>query len=223
MSFTSYVLTPTQFSDAPRNKLPFITIEYSDNTKETITDSHFIIKTFTERKVFRDLDAALTTQQRADSSAFLAWTEHLLYPVVVTTRFARETNFQVMRATIPIPVPAIVKWFIMWFLRRNIVAQMWKAGFGRYAEKEQDELIQEWVDGVCAKLELNGGKKWIMGAEEPTLVDITVWGFLANALEVGSGNEEFKAMILRKQILVEYVKRGANRWFQEYDLNRLLK
>ncbi|KAJ1545604.1 hypothetical protein HK096_006201 [Nowakowskiella sp. JEL0078] len=219
--FTSYSLTATSFSSAPKKKLPFITIEYPDGPKEKIADSHFIIKTLTSRGDLKDIDFSLTPQQRAESRAFCVWTEELLYPAVVNTRWARDDNFAQIQQSIMLPVPFFLRWFVFFILRRNVVNALWTAGVGRHTNEEVNSLMQEWVDAICGKLEAGG--KWMLGTKNPSSVDVTVWAFIINALDVSEGNSEFKKMILERSILVSFVKRGSARWFPEYNVSVMLK
>lgn len=221
VSFTQYTLVPTHFHSSPTGKLPFVTLHHpaADASPEVIADSHFIIRSLISRGLVPDPDAKLTKAQRADSRAHCVWVEQHIYPVVVHQRWSRAHNFA--KNVELIPVPWFVKPLLGWYLRRSILAALWTAGVGRYSDSEIDEEVTEWVDGLEAKL--TDGREWLMGVDvDPGLVDATVWGFLINFLGTGEGNREVVKLIKERKGVCMYIRRGAAKWFPEYDIEKML-
>ncbi|THH18628.1 hypothetical protein EW146_g2391 [Bondarzewia mesenterica] len=210
-SFTSYTLESTTPSSAPKGKLPYIVLTHADGrAPETIADSHFIICRLVALGLAPDLDASLTPAQRADSRAWQAWTEELLYTAVVQTRWARDHNYAATYASMSIP--GLVKPIVMWSLRRRLVELMRTVGIGKHSVEEVDQLMKEWVDGLDARLE---GKTFFHGGEHPTLVDIVLGGFLIQCVGQRS-NAEFKKMVMENETLKAYTARSTKTWFPEY-------
>ncbi|KAI5781281.1 hypothetical protein EDC01DRAFT_718614 [Geopyxis carbonaria] len=205
-----YTLSPASFRNSPSGKVPFVTL----NGSEVITDSSFIIRTLISRGIAADPDAALTPLQRADSRALGAWTDELVYPAIVHTRWARDHNYAA--AVLTMPFPALLRAPLGWYVRRHILSSLWTAGVGRYEAAQIDELIKEWIAALEVRLAAGSGR-WMMGGEEPSGVDCTVWGFLVNVLEAGAGNSEVAQWVRESKVLVEYVRRGGERWFPEWD------
>ena len=230
VSFDRYTLVSTPFRASPTGKLPFITIHHhggggSDALPhaEVIADSHFIVRKLIQRGIIPDPDAALTEAQRVDSRALSIWTEHHLYPAIVQQRWGRDHNAHALIAALPLP------WFgrplIAWYLRRSILSSLWTMGIGRYADAEVDEYVTEWLQALETRLA--DGREWLLatttGADAlPHSVDATVWAFLANCLGVGVGNTEVVAGIRERPMVFAFIKRGAARWFPEYDVEKML-
>ena len=68
---------------APKGKLPYVVFE-----GQTIPDSHFIVQHLVKTKKVPDLDASLTPSQRAETRAWQAYVEELIYPAAVFSRLA---------------------------------------------------------------------------------------------------------------------------------------
>jgi glutathione S-transferase len=211
--FTNYTHAPTMASSAPKKKLPYITLTLGEGATETLTDSHFIILRLVALGVVRDMDSALTPQLRGESRAWIAWTEELVYPAIVDTRWKREHNYVQMVAGLP--VPGMLRGVLGWWLRRHITGALWTAGVGRHSDEDVNTLMREYMDALGVKLEACGG--WFFGGEEPSKVDVVVWAFLANALELGHGNSEYTEMVMAREAIKRYVERGCRAWFPEYE------
>ena len=210
--FTSYTLVTTSSSAAPKGKLPYIVLTRPDGSDtETIADSHFIIRHLIALGITPDLDATLTPVQRAESRAWQAWTEELMYTAVVQTRWSREHNYAATAAAIPIP--GLIKPIIMWHLRRKILGTMREMGMGKHSEREVDQLMREWVDGLNDRLE---GRTYFHAGDQPSCVDVIIGAFLAQIV-AQPGNMEAKAMILEKKTLKAYTATLTRMWFPEYE------
>lgn len=206
---TDYTLHKTFPNSAPKGKLPYIEL-VRDGKTETIADSHFIIRHLIENNVVPDLDKNLTAAQRADSRAWQAWTEELLYPAVVWQRWAIPANFAAIKAILP--VPAVVRWFVAWYLRRSILNSFWGHGVGRHSDEERERLVREYAEGLEARLE---GTEYFHGSE-PTTIDTVLYGFLANSI-VQPANPEFSALVLGSERLKKYTAGLTRKWFPEYE------
>ena len=246
VSFDKYTLVPTAFRASPTGKLPFITIHHHNDgdggsvapAAEVIADSHFIVRKLIERGIIPDPDAALTEAQKADSRALSIWTEHHLYLAVVQQRWARDHNARVVIPTLPLPW--LGRPLIAWYLRRSIVSSLWTNGIGRYTDAEIDEFVAEWLQAL--EVRLADGREWLLsppppppGAGDatgnrnndddgatPYMVDATVWAFLVNCLGIGEGNTEVVAGIRKRPGVCSFIRRGAARWFPEYDVEKML-
>lgn len=63
----------------------------------TVPDSHFIIQYLVEKKLIKDPDelAGLTTVQEAESRAFQAYVEEVLYLAILYDRWYVDENYAV--------------------------------------------------------------------------------------------------------------------------------
>ncbi|PWW79760.1 hypothetical protein C7212DRAFT_305227 [Tuber magnatum] len=211
-SYDNYTHCPTTPYSAPKRKLPYIELTPTPTSPpETYADSHFIIRHLISSKTIPDPDEGLTLAQRADSRAWIGYTDETLYPAVTHTRWARPDNYAVTCASLP--VPALIKPFVGWYLSRRITSALWTSGVGRHTNEEVDTLIREWVDAVDARLE---GVKYFHG-DRPSMVDVDVYAFIVNGLGCGKGNREFMDVALGKERIREYVARLTKLWFPEYE------
>lgn len=213
--FTDYTLQNVWPTSAPKGKLPYIVLD-RDGRTETIADSHFIVRYLIDNKIVDDPDVGLTASQRGDSRGWQRWTEELVYPALVHSRWGRLANFQASAATLP--TSFIPRAIFSRILRRSLLNSLWGHGVGRHTDAEIDSLLQEYIDGLQARLM---DHTYFFG-NQPTLIDIIVYGFLSNAL-ADPGNPEYKAMILKSSRLKEYVSNLTMKWFPEYkDLMELV-
>lgn len=233
-SYTSYTHVATWPNKAPKGKLPYITLVTSKEndpksaTTTTIADSTFIINLLISSGITPDPDAALSPTQKADSRAFQAWLEEFVYHTVVYSRWARPANYVEICKGLPIPWPFSL--VIPGYIRRGILNSIKAHGVGRHTDEEMDGLMKEFLDALEIKLEAavvdvklgdtgagDGGKfAWFHGTEKPTLIDITVAGFLMNALGYDS-NPEYTALILAHPRVREFAKVTTKMWFPEYE------
>ncbi|RPB15173.1 hypothetical protein P167DRAFT_483078 [Morchella conica CCBAS932] len=208
--FTDYTLRTVQPISAPKGKLPYIELFKDGEKTDTIADSHFIVRELIEKGVVPDPDSRLTAAQRADTRAWQAWTEELLYPVVVYQRWCIPTNFYASRSILPGPWP--LQWLFGFYLKRNITNAMWANGFGRHSDEERERLVREWAEGLEARLE---GTEFFHGSE-PTLIDMILCGFLQNAIGQ-PGNPELLKLVLGSERLKKYTAVLTRKWFPEYE------
>ena len=209
VNFKDYTLKDALPFTAPKGKLPYVQI-HRDGKTDTIADSHFIIKHLITSKLLPDPDGGLSPEQQADSRAWQSWTEDLTYPAIVVTRWMRPANYAVMKNSMP--VPWVLKSVLGAYFYRVIKDAMWKHGVGRHSDDEVDELLKEYVDALEARLG-NGG---FFHGEEPTMADIIVYGFLANALGEAA-NPEYTKMLLASTRIRKYTAELTRRWFPEYE------
>lgn len=205
--YTLHTMAPNQ---APKGKLPYIEVVHDDGRIEGIADSHFIVRHLIENQIVPDPDTNLTAAQRAESRAWQAWIEELIYPTVVYTRWGPPANFAATKAALPIP------WYILplvaWNLRRNILNALWVSGVGRHTDEERYRLLREYAEALEARLE---GAEFFHG-DEPTMIDMIVYGFIANALDQ-PGNPEYTALLLGSERLRRYTAVLTRKWFPEYE------
>jgi glutathione S-transferase len=194
---------------APKGKLPYVVLEH-DGITTSIADSHFILKHLISTGVIKDLDDGLSDSEKADSRAWQAWTEELVYPALCHTRWLRPENFKVMAANIPAPwiiAPVLSRYF-----RYRIGTALYGHGVGRHSNEEIDVLLKEYVDALEKRLE---GPEWFHGAKMSG-IDIIVYAFLVNALGE-KGNPEYTSLILGSDGVRKVITRGTKLWFPEYE------
>lgn len=158
----------------------------------------------------KDLDAGLSDSEKADSRAWQAWTEELVYPALCHTRWLRPENFAIMSENIS--VPWLLKPILARYFRYRIGSALYGHGVGRHSDEEIDILLKEYVDALENRLE---GREWLHGSKVSS-IDIVVYAFLVNA--VGEkGNPGYTKLILGRLRIKELIRRGTKLWFPEYE------
>jgi glutathione S-transferase len=210
-AFTSYeVKFTTQFS-APKGKLPYIIEQPSG---KAIGDSHFIIRHLIKEGIVRDLDAELTPAQKAESRAWQAWIEELIYPAVGWTRVGYPENLTVLKEEAFQKLPFGIRHLVSWLVPRRIQSALIAHGVGRHTREEVDNIIEEFVKSLTVRLGESEGV-YFHGGANPTIIDCIVYGFLVNGLRMKS-NPGYTKLILVSEMLRQYIAHGTRLWFPEY-------
>ncbi|EJD35194.1 hypothetical protein AURDEDRAFT_130757 [Auricularia subglabra TFB-10046 SS5] len=198
----------------PKGKLPCVTLSRPGAADVFLEDSHFILRALAADGVIPDVDAplGLSAAQRADARAWQAWTEELVYAAVVCTRWLRPANYA--RSAAALPVPAPVRPFLAWFLHRRISTRLRASGVGMHSDAELDAILEEWVDGLDARLA--DGRQWFHGGDTPSSADVMLGSLLMNCAGE-EANPEFNAMWMRRERVRAYAERCTRQWFPEYE------
>lgn len=210
----SYELRDTYPFKAPKGKVPYAEITHDSQTV-TVPDSHFIIQYLVENGLIKDPDelAGLSKAQRAESRAFQAYVEEVLYPAIVYDRWYVDENYAVTTQEIFGDVPWPLRSFLSWFFRRRVTGVLHSAGTGRHSPEEVHRLQKEAFEALEAKY---AEHKYFHGGELPSRIDLTVYGFLANILST-DGNPYFVGLVLKSTALKSFVEETTNSFFPEYD------
>ena len=157
---------------APKHTLPVIV-----DDGQTIPDSTFI-RFHIEKKYGFDFDAGLTAEQKAIAWAAEKMLENHTYWAAVYERWAIENNFQKGPARFFDVLPALVRPFVKWMIRKSFAKDMHSAGMGRHSYDEMIELVSRDIDSIASIL---GGNQYFMG-DRPCGADATVFAFMQSAL-----------------------------------------
>ncbi|HEY1707960.1 MAG TPA: glutathione S-transferase family protein [Rhizomicrobium sp.] len=153
---------------APKGKIPFI-----DDDGVRVADSTFI-REHIERKYSLDLDAALSTEQRAYAWAVERMLEDHLYFALLHTRWLIDANFERGPTHFFDGAPEGVREAARQRTRDALHGQ----GLGRHSETEIVALASRSLVSLSAIL---GSKRYVMG-DAPSAVDATALGMLAGIL-----------------------------------------
>ncbi len=192
-------------SRAPKKKIPYI-----EDDGVLLGDSTFI-RWHLEQKYGIDLDAGLSTEQRATAWAFEKMAEDNLYWVLVHLRWMLPENFErgpkVFFGGVPAPVRGLVVALVLRQVRKSLYAH----GMGRHSPAEIKQIGIRSIDAIADFL---GDKPFFMGSE-PTGVDAAMFAFISGAL-----CPVFKSPVQqaawRRDTLKRYVGRMTARFFPDY-------
>ena len=176
---------------APRGKIPYLAVDHGDSNSPTLlADTALITSSLIANGILPDLNAPLTPAQKAQDLALRALLEDKFY--FFATRERWVDNYATMRDGVLAALPYPVRLFVGNLAYRAVVSTLHGQGAGRYSEEEARGLKREVWEGLEAVLgeskrgmvgRGDGGKPfWVLGREEPTEADATVYGFIAAGL-----------------------------------------
>jgi len=210
----SYELRDTYPFNAPKGKVPYAEITHDGQTV-TIPDSHFIIQYLVEKAIIKDPDelAGLTAAQKAESRAFQAYVEEVMYLAIVYDRWYLDENYAVTSREEFGNFSWPLRSFLPWFFRRRVKGVLYSAGVGRHSPEEVHRLQKEAFEALEAKY---ADHKYFHGGELPSRIDLTVYGFLANILSTDT-NPYFADLVLKSTVLRPFVRDMTQSLFPEYE------
>jgi glutathione S-transferase len=177
MAGVEYEKPPLEFANAPKGKIPYV-IE----GERVIGDSTLIIEHLKQTRAI-DLDRQLSPRDRAVSTAFRRMVKENLYWAVYTTRYTIPENWGHYRLLVgEILAPgagAEVHEQIAAGIKAGIEAAAHGHGWGRHSLDEVALLTRQDLEALSAWL---GDNSWIMGGDEPTILDATVFGYVGNLI-----------------------------------------
>lgn len=186
----------------PLGKLPFVR-----DGGDTIADSHSIIEQLGARHG-RDLDAALTPQQKAVARAFERLISEHLYWALVYFRWADEPAWRATRALFFGALPQPLRALLPKLARRGMLAELKGHGLGRHPRAEIVRRAQQDLQALADQL---GEQPYFMG-DAPTTLDAAAYAFLANAYAAPIETAA-RPLVAAHPNLVAYVARLQARCF----------
>jgi glutathione S-transferase len=157
---------------APKGKLPYI-----EDDGQVVADTSVIIEHL-KAKYGDKLDAGLTPQERALSTAFQRLFEEDLYWAMVHTRWADDAGWAKTRVAFFGMLKPPLKWLLPPLARRGLRSEMKGHGMGRHAPEQIHAIGCRDIDAVADFL---ADKPFMLG-EQPRSLDACAHAFLANLL-----------------------------------------
>lgn len=207
----------------PKGKIPYVEVTLPGQTSVWLSDSTLIAKDFVNKGLLRDLNAHLSVPDRGHDLAIRALMEDKLAFYDTYERWVK--NYYVMRdhAMVKLPYPARVIAGTLAY--RGIIQRLHEQGTGRFSDAEISAFTTEvWqaVNGLLkASLEKKQEKEgcfWVLGGNEPSEADTSVFGFVVANLV--SDSAPWSRDLLKNDFptTVEYAKRIHMRYFPDYQM-----
>ena len=187
---------------APKKKLPVLV----DDGKE-IPDSGAIVAHL-KKKYGDKLDEKLTPEQRGLAHAVRRMLEESTYFVVMYARWIYPPGWERTKQVFFGRMPALVRAFLPGMLQKNIRKMLYGQGVGRHSHEEIMALGNADLDALSQIL---GDKPYLLGAE-PTSIDATGYGFLAQVMYTPFEDEVMQHAKTLKN-LVAYADRMKARYY----------
>jgi len=201
MAGLEFKTEPADLRKAPKGKAP-----YMDDNGTRIADSTFI-RFHLESTYGIDFDAGLSEAERATAWAFEKLCEDNLYWAIVHSRWLNDENFQAGPVQFFKTVPALMRPFVVSFVRRQVRRNLKGQGFGRHSEAETGVLATRGIDHLAAFL---GDKPYLMG-DRPcgadAIVLATVASLLCDLFEsplLGATAKHKNLVAYRDRLMVQY-------------------
>ena len=188
----------------PRGKIPWI-----DDGGLIVPDST-LIRFHLEHTYGIDFDNGLSPSRKGAAWAIERMLEEHVYWLVAVERWRDPTNFARGPRMFFDPVPALIRPLVVAMVGRQFDKTIRAHGIGRYTPQERTQLAERAAGAVSDCL---GSEPWLMGGE-PTAVDAVGVSFIAGAIAPhfdGTIRRAFE----RHANLVDYARRGIDRWFSE--------
>jgi hypothetical protein len=171
---------------APTGKIPYVEVQWKDQSPTAIGDSSLIAKYFEDEGLLGNLNATLSGVGRAHDLAIKALVEDRLYFFNMRERWI--DNFYTHRDGVLEAIPYSVRVFVGWITYRSICKTLYGQGTGRFSAAEAKGFREEIWTNLNAMLEESRRKSqvgecfWCLGGELPTECDMSVFGFVNSAL-----------------------------------------
>lgn len=189
-------------SSLPKGKAPVIV-----DGGTTISDSTFIAKHLKSKHGI-DLNAHLSGAEKATAHMVQVMLEERTYWALAYSRWIDEQNWTNVKETyfgrIPMPMRIAVSKLAQKSMTRNLQGH----GIGRH---ELDEIYALGVADIEALAEVMGDNPYVMGSQ-PSLIDATVYAFLANIF-VAEINSPLKIAAEKVPAFTAYVDRMKAQYF----------
>ncbi|KAF2787304.1 hypothetical protein K505DRAFT_329772 [Melanomma pulvis-pyrius CBS 109.77] len=224
-SHTPYTNAAGSTFSGPKGKIPYMAVDETANPPELLADSSLIIKALRERGLIKDVNESLSGRDRGLDLAVRALMEDKLCFFHTHERWIQ--NYYVMRdyalSAVPYPLRVVVGMLAF----RGNVRKLHDQGTGRFSDAEIRGFIEEIWTGVDGLLEdsrrMNLGRPegecyWVLGGEEPTEADATVYGFVASVLVSKAGPESGRLLRERFPRVVSWAERVHGAWFPDYEI-----
>ena len=178
MAGIPFEIAPLDFTLAPKGKMPFVRID-----DQLMGDSTLIVERLS-KELGKDLDAGLGPAERAVSHAFRRMLKEHLYWVMVVDRWVDDQNWVTYGPWITklffSPLPPDQQQAYAAGVRQQMIAQAQAQGMGRHSLEEVARLGRADLQALSDYL---GDKPFFMG-ETPTLVDATIYAYVANIVHL---------------------------------------
>ncbi|KIW96167.1 uncharacterized protein Z519_03234 [Cladophialophora bantiana CBS 173.52] len=210
---------------APKGKIPYVDLGplQVDGEKgpSFLGDSTFIIQRLLSMGHLPDLNESLPKQLRLEDLALRALLEDKLYFYHMRERWLE--NFYVQRDKALWSMPFPVRVLVGYLIYRGITNTLHGQGVGRLSGEEVRSLKTEiWrtIDNVleCRLRHASGDHDlvWLLGGEQPTEADATLFGFITSVL-VSDSAPESKKLVKTFSSVITYAERIHNHLFPDYE------
>lgn len=187
----------------PKGKIPFI-----DNGQSKVGDSGLIIDQLKQQGV--DLDAHLSSEQKAVAHALRTMVEERLYWVTTYSRFMEDDNRKKIFALLATDMPPVISSLVPRLIYKQVVKDLHAQGLGRH---DRDTVYALGISDLQALSDYLADKPFMMG-EQLSSVDATVFGFVSAIL--WTMPSPLRGAAWGHENLVAYARRLRESYFSDF-------
>ena len=197
-----------EFNESPSNNQKENQDANDTTSIKTISDSSMIID-FLEEKLGQknSLDAELTTEQKAISTAFIHMIEEaFFFNAFAYTRMASDEGFKITRQVYFHYLDDQAFSALELQFRERLKLRCELQGISRKPERERISWGQK---EILAMANLLGNKQYMLRDEKPSVLDCVVYGFLLNMIEERKHYTfcPLRQFLMQQENLVNYIER----------------
>ncbi|KEY66212.1 hypothetical protein S7711_09225 [Stachybotrys chartarum IBT 7711] len=210
--------------DAPRGKIPYLTVQRSASAPQSLGDTELIIRALVGEGILTDLNSKLSAVERAHSLGLKAVLEDRVYFYTVREKWV--DNYYAMRAGVLASVPWPMQIPVGVLVYRSVTTMLHGQGTGRLSAEEVETLNEEAWESINAiiseaRTRSSGAVQsrepfWVLGGEQPTELDATIYGFITSSLVCDAAAPVTKRAVESHSALVDYAERIHDRFFPDY-------
>ncbi|MEJ2794186.1 glutathione S-transferase family protein [Iodobacter sp. LRB] len=192
------------YAKAPKGKMPYL------HTGDAVIDDSTLIRFYLEQSHQINFDAALSPAERGIAWAFEKMLEEHLYYISLRDRWAIDANFNKGPRKIFKRIPALIRGFVIWKVRRKMNTKLRIQGIALHKEADIIQLAKKDLDALADFL---ADKTYLMG-DTLCAADATVYAFMRSALcpLFDSATHEYA---LSKPNLIAYCDRISKKFYPE--------
>lgn len=207
----------------PKGKIPYAEVTLPGQSSVWLSDSTLIAKDFVKKGLLNDLNSGLSSLDKAHDLSIRALMEDRLAFYDTHERWVK--NYYVMRdhAMGKLPYPARVIAGNLAY--RGIIQRLHEQGTGRFSDAEIEAFTKEVWDAVNGLLEASlektsaeNGCFWVLGGEQPSEADTSVFGFIVANLVSDSAPWSRDLLKGRYPTIIDYARRIHNKYFPDYQM-----
>ncbi|KAJ4363087.1 hypothetical protein N0V83_010207 [Neocucurbitaria cava] len=208
--------------NGPRGKIPYVEVVTPGSPSEWVADTLLITKDFINRGLLQDMNSKLSGRERGQDLAIRALLEDKLFFYNIHERWIK--NYYTMRDYTMAKVPFPQRYLFGYLAHRAVVKRLLDQGTGRFSDEEIHSFRKEIWAGMNGVLEESRRKSregqcfWVLGGDEPTEADATMFGFAISALISDAGPVSRDLVKAECPAVVEYAKRIHQVYFPDYEV-----
>lgn len=199
---------------SPKKKVPFVDL----SNGERLGDSQLIIERLS-KDLDINMDAPLTTEQKAISHAYRKMLDECFYFYIVYSRWGSEKGWRIIKDEFFSGMPPVIGELIINYLRKGVQRTLFEQGTARHSHEEIMHMAKADLDSISTLLEQN---TWFFGSDKPTMLDLVTHAYIINIMRAPV-HDEIKEYTLLCKNLCQHAERLQTQLYEDVKEQKLSK